>query len=94
MTIIQKAADIAQRGSVLGLMSLLGFQIYQITKNANEGLRDQQNNDNQQIMKQINEKVKEEEARKGSIDTIADRYDRDDDSYLKNVPKLNVKSSK
>jgi hypothetical protein len=38
-------------------------------------------------MKEINQKV-QEESQPHSIDKIPDRYDPEDDSYLKKVPKL------
>lgn len=93
-SIFQRAADVAQKGAVLGLMSLFGFQVYQIganlyeTKWSNVGMK---TNEHTEFMAKISEKVEEESRFKDSIDKIPDRYDRDDDSYLKNVPKLSGK---
>ena len=90
MGVLNKAADLAQKGSVLGLMSLLGFQVYQIGVNVVEK-RDQNRNEHAEFIAKINEKVEEDSKYKNSIDKIPDRYDPDDDSYLKNVPKLQTK---
>lgn len=98
MSIFQKAADVAQKGAVLGLMSLLGFQVYQIGANLYETkwsnvatMTSPKKNEHTEFMAKISEKVEEESRFKDSIDKIPDRYDRDDDSYLKNVPKLSGK---
>lgn len=89
MGIANKAADVFQKGAVLGLGSLLGFQVYQIGYNVTEKLVGVPKNKHADIMKKINEKVEEESKDKNSIDKIPDRYDPDDNSYLKKVPKLN-----
>jgi hypothetical protein len=92
MGIVNKAADVVQKGSVLGLLSLLGFQVYQIGMKATEK-RVEMKNDHADIMGKINEQVEEDSRYKNSIDKIPDRYDPEDDSYLKNVPKLSAKRS-
>lgn len=91
MSILTKAADLAHRATVLGLGSLLGYQIYQIGYNVTEKLNEPKVNSNQHadIMKKISDKVAEESQDKDKIDKIPDRYDPDDNSYLKKVPKLN-----
>jgi hypothetical protein len=90
MGVLNKAADLAQKASVLGLMSLLGFQVYQIGVNVVEK-REQNRNEHAEFMAKISEKVEEESKYKNSIDKIPDRYDPDDNSYLKNVPTLQTK---
>lgn len=92
MTVLHKAADLVQKGTVLGLMTLFGYQVYQIGAKVTEQ-KTTVKNDHLEIMAKINEKVEEESRYKNSIDKIPDRYDPDDDSYLKNVPKLPVKRS-
>lgn len=94
MSALTKAADFFQKGAVLGLGSLLGYQVYQIGYNVIEKLGESKNqhpvkDKHADIMKKINEKVEEESHQKDSIDKIPDRYDPDDNSYLKKVPKLN-----
>ncbi len=94
MSILHKAADLAQKGAVLGLMSLFGFQVYQIGANLLETKWSTvTNNDHAEFIAKISEKVEEESRFKNSIDKIPDRYDPDDDSYLKNVPKMQGKRS-
>lgn len=92
MGVLNKAADVAQKASVLGLMSLFGFQVYQIAVKATEYEKETKN-EHAEIMAKINEKVEEDSRYKNSIDKIPDRYDPDDDSYLKKVPKLPGKRS-
>jgi hypothetical protein len=89
MSAFTKVADIVQKGAVLGLFSVFAFQIYQINEKTWEYSRDQasQNNQHVQIMSEINKKV-QEESQPHTIDKIPDRYDREDDSYLKKTPKL------
>mmetsp|Transcript_120642 Transcript_120642/g.348603 ORF Transcript_120642/g.348603 Transcript_120642/m.348603 type:complete len:92 (+) Transcript_120642:96-371(+) len=86
-----KIADLAQKASVLGLVSLLGFQVYQIGVNVADK-RNETRNEHAEFMEKINEKVEEESRYKNSIDKIPDRYDPDDDSYRKNLPKFSSKS--
>jgi len=88
MRALQKAADVVQKGAVVGLMSLFGYQVYQIGRNLSEN-KVEHKYQNTKIMDKINEKVAEEDRKKGGIDTIPDRYDPEDDSYKKNLPKLN-----
>ncbi|KAG7350305.1 hypothetical protein IV203_002248 [Nitzschia inconspicua] len=89
MSAFARIADIAQKGAVLGLFSVFAFQVYQINEKTREYSREQLRlrNEHAQIMAEINKKV-EEESQPYTIDKIPDRYDRDDDSYLKKTPKL------
>jgi hypothetical protein len=87
MSALNKAANIVQKGSVLGLLSLFGYQVYQIGAKVSEK-KIQTKYDNTDMMKKINEKVEEEAKDRHSIDKIPDRYDPDDNSYLKRVPNL------
>lgn len=90
MGIASKAADLFQKGAVMGLMSLLGYQVYQIGYNVNEHShgRDHPKNDHKIILEKIDIAVEIDSKDKNSIDKIPDRYDPDDNSYLKKVPKL------
>jgi hypothetical protein len=42
-----------------------------------------------EIFQKINDKVKEEGKDRSSFNNIPDRYEADDNSYLKKVPNLN-----
>jgi predicted negative regulator of RcsB-dependent stress response len=93
MSAFTRVADVVQKGAVLGLFSVFGWQVYQIGQQCTEysqQRRLEKNNQHAEIMKKINEKV-QEESQPYSVDKIPDRYDRDDDSYLQKTPKLNEK---
>jgi actin-related protein len=89
MSAFTRVADLAQKGAVLGLLSVFAYQVYQISEKTTEYSRDQRARKNQhaQIMEEISKKV-EEESQPYTIDKIPDRYDKEDDSYLKKTPKL------
>jgi hypothetical protein len=90
MSALSRVADIAQKGAVLGLFSVFAFQVFQINEKTLEYSRDQaaiKNDQHARIMSEINKKV-EEESQPYTIDKIPDRYDKEDDSYLKKTPKL------
>ena len=93
MTVFKKIADVAQKGSVLGLMSLLGYQVYQIGRNVKESTIDTKYH-HTDMFKKINDKVKEEGQDRGNYNSIPDRYEADDNSYLKNVPDLQSTTTK
>lgn len=87
MGVLNRVADLAQKGTVVGLMSLLGYQVYQIGQNvASESTPTKYHK--MDTMGKIKEKVAEDAMHKNSIDRIPDRYDPDDNSYLKRVPNL------
>ena len=88
MGVFNQAANLAQRGVVLGLVSFFGYQVYQIGRNVSENKVESKYMETKTFDK-IQEKIREEEKFKNDIDKIPDRYDADDDSYLKKVPKLN-----
>ena len=89
--VLNKMANSAHGGAVLGAMSLLGWQVYQIGRNTMEyrsDMKAERKNDHLEMMEKISEKVKEESMHNKSFDSIPDRYEPEDDSYLKKVPKL------
>lgn len=87
---MSRLADVAQKGAVLGLMSMFGYQVYQIADKTYEK-KIESKYMHTKMFDKINEKVEEEERNKGGIDKIPDRYDPDDNSYLKKVPKLDLR---
>ena len=90
MTILARAADVAHKGSVFGLMTLLGYQVYQTGRNVMEsrggGVENKYKHTD--MFNKINDKVAEEGKDRNDFGNIADRYDKDDKSYLKKVPDL------
>lgn len=87
MAILSRVADVAHKSSVFGLMTLLGYQVYQIGRNTMESRVDQKYM-HTKVFKKIEEKVAEEEKDRNNFNKIADRYEKDDNSYLKKVPNL------
>ncbi len=93
MGVLNKAADVVQKGAVLGLLSLFGYQVYQIGTKVEEKRVETKFN-HKVYLEKINKAVEEEEKLKHSIDKIPDRYDPDDNSYLKRVPNLQEPSKR
>ena len=91
MTFFTKAADFAQRGAVLGLLSFFGFQVYQIGSNSFKGVVDSPYMKST-YFKDVEEKVKEEYKKDNVIDSSEKRdwYQADDDSYLKEQIRPNI----
>jgi hypothetical protein len=91
MSFFTKAADIAQRGMVLGLLSFFGFQIYQIGSNTIKGKVDSPYM-HSTYFKDVDEKVKEEYKKDNVIDSSEQRdwYQADDNSYMKDQVRPNI----
>ena len=92
-----KVIDVAHKASVLGLFSLFSFQLYQIGRNAYQGIdhtkRNQQQTPEKEYLDTLREKVDEDYKKHYDIDH-RDWYEKDDDSYLKNIPKPQTRSAK
>lgn len=87
-TMFTRAADLLQRGVVLGLISFTGFQVYQIGRNAISGRVDSPYMQST-YFNDVEEKVKEE-YRKDNIVDRRDWYQAEDDSYLKDQVRPNI----
>ncbi|KAL3945580.1 MAG: hypothetical protein SGBAC_000320 [Bacillariaceae sp.] len=83
-----RLANVAHKGGVFGLMTLLGFQVYQIGRNTMEYSKVENKYLKTNIFKKIDEKVAEESKDRDNFNSIPDRYEKDDNSYLKKVPDL------
>ena len=94
MSAAKIAADVFHKGAVLGLMSLFGYQAYQIGYNVSEKKRVDTQYHHTDSFKKMEAKVEEEARLKDGIDKIPDVYDREDNSYLKRVPNLQKPSGK
>jgi hypothetical protein len=91
MAFFNRVANFVQKGAVTGLFSVFAWQIYQIgfqCTDYSKGKRLESKNQHTEIMEVIAKKV-EEESQPHTVGSIPDRYEADDDSYLKRVPKLN-----
>lgn len=90
MSALNKVANVVQKGVVTGLFSVFAWQVWQIGVQCTEHQkmkRIERRSDHAIIMDAITEKVREE-SEPHSVGTIPDRYDPDDDSYMKKVPNL------
>jgi len=91
MSPFNKLANVAQKGAVTGLFSVFAWQVYQIGAQCTDYARTKKmetKSQHQEIMEVIAKKV-EEESQPHTVGSIPDRYEADDDSYLKRAPKLN-----
>lgn len=93
MTVFQKAADVAHKCAVLGLLGFAGFQLYQIVTKSYEGLDTRKlnsppKNPTTEYVDEIREKAAEDYKNYWKVDH-RDWYDKDDNSHLKNVPRPN-----
>lgn len=82
MSFFARAADVAQRGVVLGLLSVFGFQLYQLGANVYSGRVDSPYM-HSTYFDDVKKKVEEEYTKDNLIDK-RDWYQAEDDSYLKN----------
>ena len=87
MATAKRIADMAQQGAVLGLLSMFGYQVYQIGHNLYEFKINSEYTKTDTFGK-ISQKVDEEEKLKEGISQQPDIYASDDNSYLKQVPNL------
>lgn len=91
MSAFNRVANFVQKGAVTGLFSVFAWQVYQIGYKCTDYSKNKRlaaKNQHTEIMEVIAKKV-EEESQPHTVGTIPDRYEADDDSYLKRVPKLN-----
>jgi hypothetical protein len=87
MGVLNKALDLTQKGAVMGMLSVLGYQMYQIGYHVYD--RHVENKYmHTQMFEKLSSKVEEESKLKDGIDQIPDRYDREDNTYLKRVPNM------
>jgi len=87
-TIFTRAADLAHRGFILGLVSVFGYQCYQIGSKVYEGQIDSPYM-HSTYFKDVENKVKEE-YRKDNVVDSRDWYQAEDDSYLKDQVRPNL----
>jgi hypothetical protein len=96
MGFVQRAADVAHKGALLGLTSVFAFQLYQLTTKAWGGL-DKENprsptfsdshNNTKEYVDEIREKAEDDYKNYWKTDH-RDWYDKEDDSHLKNAPRV------
>lgn len=86
MTFVNTAINVAHKTTVVGLMSLFGFQLYQITTNAYVGIDHSKPHPQKEYIETLRDKAEEDYKKHYKIDH-RDWYDKEDDSYLKDAPR-------
>ena len=83
MTILQKAADVAHKSVVLGLLSFFGFQVYQVGTKAYAGYKDKDKRVNplKEFVDALRSKNIEQAKLSEKID-YREWYDPEDKSYI------------
>lgn len=85
--VLKKAADVAHKTVVCGLFTTFAWQSYQVTSNAlnhNNGV--QEEHPQEGFIQMLKDKAAEEYAKYYRTDH-REWYDKDDNSYLKQIPK-------
>ena len=87
-TVFARLADAAHKVAIVGLMGMAGYHVAQITRNVRQGQHVPDQVDST-YFKKVDDKIKEEFETKYGKTNYRDWYDKDDDSYRKNVPRPN-----
>jgi len=85
----RRAADLAHKGVVTGLLSFLGFQVCQVGVNVYHG-RSQTPYTESTYFKDVDEKVKDEYKKRDNQINKRDWYEADDQSYLKDQVRADI----
>mmetsp|Transcript_7253 Transcript_7253/g.12625 ORF Transcript_7253/g.12625 Transcript_7253/m.12625 type:complete len:95 (+) Transcript_7253:860-1144(+) len=85
MSFTHHAANLAHKGFVLGLVSLVGFQAYQISKNVMFGVEDSKSHPQEDYIQALRDKADDEYKKYYKVDH-RDWYDKEDNSHLKHAP--------
>ena len=84
---LRKAADIAHKTTVTGLFGFFGYCVYNITNQVMEGPNSNKSDHPQEgFIETIREKIDEDYKKFHDINH-REWYDKNDDSYLKQVPR-------
>jgi len=91
-TTAAKLANLAQKGFVVGALGMFGYHTYQITTNVIQG-RVQHNTMESTYFEDVQKKVDEEYDTKYGKTDKRDWYDKEDQTYLKDLPRSNKPQS-
>ncbi|CAB9522507.1 expressed unknown protein [Seminavis robusta] len=83
---LTKMANVAQKTAVVGLLGMFGYHTYQISRNVVAGLTKHDTMDST-YFEDVQKKVDEEYQTKYGRTDKRDWYDKEDQSYLKDVPR-------
>lgn len=86
MASLRKAADIAHKTTVTGLFGFFGYCVFKIGNQVFEGPAREADHPQAGFLKAIRSKIDEEYKKYHQIDH-REWYEKDDDSYLKQVPR-------
>lgn len=90
MNLVNRIANVVQKGAVLGLSSVFLWQVYQIGAMTYEHKwGTDAEAQHKRILSKIAKAVEEDDKYKQDISKIPDRYDPEDDSYKQKQPRLN-----
>ena len=85
MSALTKVANVAQKSLVVGCIGMFGYHTYQITSNVTHGIK--HDTMESTYFEDVQKKVEEDyQSSYGKTDK-RDWYEKDDNSYLKNVPR-------
>jgi len=91
MSVFARAADVAHKTAVTGLFGVFCFGTYTVTNQVIQGKNEDRNNDIEDhpqagFINMLKSKAEEEYKKYYKIDH-REWYDKDDDSYLKQIPR-------
>lgn len=86
MSALTRVANVAQKSAVLGLLGMFGYHTYQITSNLLQGTKKHETMEST-YFEDVQKKVEEDyQSSYGKTDK-RDWFEKDDNSYLKGVPR-------
>lgn len=85
-TLFTRAANIMQKTAVVGLIGMFSYHTYQITTNVAAGMAKHETMEST-YFEDVKKKVDEEYQEKYGKTDKRDWYDKEDQSYLKDVPR-------
>mmetsp|Transcript_13567 Transcript_13567/g.13148 ORF Transcript_13567/g.13148 Transcript_13567/m.13148 type:complete len:95 (+) Transcript_13567:191-475(+) len=86
MSMLRKAADVAHKTTVTGLFGFFGYCLYNIGNQVIEGPNRQSEHPQAGFLDTIRNKIDEEYKKYYEIDQ-REWYEKEDDSYLKQIPR-------
>jgi hypothetical protein len=93
-TLFTRAANVVQKTAVVGLLGMFAYHTYQITKNVTAGTAKHDTMEST-YFEDVQKKVDEEYQTKYGKTDKRDWYDKEDQSYLKDLPRgVKPKASK
>ena len=89
MSAMTKAANVVQKTAVTGLMGMFCYHVYQISSNLKQGIKHETMEST--YFEDVQKKVEEEYTTKYGKTDKRDWYDKEDQTYLKDMPRGGAK---